>query len=254
MIVFLTFSKGDYRVEAPFIFETTTQQVVAAPFNTFIKEVLAVPGDGVQGGHTVLGILETSELRLELAALRAEQLGYQKQFAASMRDRKTAEAQIAQTQSDKLAARIRLLEQHIGQATLIAPITGQVVSEDLKGQIGAPVETGTILFEIARIESLRAELYVPEEFIEKVTVEQQGELATVGHPDQRIPFIIERINPIAEVVEDRNVFKMRARLGEMREWMRPGMEGVAKIFVEKRPYLWIMSHRLTNWLRLKLWL
>jgi hypothetical protein len=252
--VLVTFLKGDYRIEAPFVFEAATRQVVVAPFDTFIKSISAVTGDEVHAGKTILGVLDTSELRLKLAALKAEQLGYQKQTAASMRDRKTAEAQMAHAQSDKLAATIRLLEQNIGQATLVAPIAGRVVSEDLKKQIGAPVEKGDILFEIARIESLRAELYIPEDLIAGVRVGQKGELASVGHPDQRIRFVVERINPIADVVDDRNVFTVRVRLLETRAWMRPGMEGIAKISAGKRRYVWIWSHRLTNWLRMKLWL
>ena len=163
------------------------------------------------------------------AALKAEQLGYQKQMAASMRDRQTAEAQIAGAQSDKVAAEIRLIERKIDQAALIAPITGWVVSEDLKQQIGAPVETGKILFEIASIDSLRAELYVPESSIANVAAGQTGELAAVGHPDQKVRFVIERITPIAEVVNHQNVFDVRARILEHLEWMRPGMEGEARM-------------------------
>jgi hypothetical protein len=129
-----------------------------------------------------------------------------------------------------------------------------VVSEDLKRQIGAPVETGKILFEIARVEELRAELYVPEDSIASVAVGQAGELASVSHPEQKIQFQVERINPIAEVVNSKNIFKVRARLLEQHAWMRPGMEGIAKITAEKKSYLWMGFHRLTNWLRMKLWL
>jgi multidrug efflux pump subunit AcrA (membrane-fusion protein) len=189
-----------------------------------------------------------------LAAVKAEQLGYLKQMSAAMRDGKTAEAQIAQAQSEKSAAEMRLLERHIEQATLVAPITGRVVSEDLKRQIGAPVETGKILFEIARIEALRAELYVPEESITRVAVGQLGELASVSHPEQRIQFQVERINPIAEVVKSQNVFRVRAHLLEQHAWMRPGMEGIARIMAGEKSYLWMGFHRLTNWLRMKLWL
>ena len=254
LALFLTLAKGDYRIDASFIFEAPLQQAVVAPFNTFLKSVAVDPGDEVEAGKDILGMLDTSDLRLKLAALKAEQLGYLKQMTAAMRDGKTAEAQIAQAQSEKSAAEIRLLEQHIDQATLVAPITGRVVSEDLKRQIGAPVETGKILFEIARIDALRAELYVPEESITSVTVGQEGELASVSHPDQRIRFSVERINPIAEVVNSQNVFKVRARLLEQHAWMRPGMEGIAKIMAGKKHYLWIGFHRLTNWLRMKLWL
>jgi multidrug resistance efflux pump len=253
MVVFLATAKGDYRIKTSFALEAQNQQVVVAPFDTFTKSVSVEPGDRVEGGKTILGTLETSELRLKLAALKAEQLGYQKQMTASMRDRKTAEAQIAQAQSDKVAAEIRLIERKIAQADLVSPITGWVVSEDLKQQIGAPVETGKILFEIAGIDSLRAELYVPESSIANVATGQDGELASVGHPDQKVRFVIQRINPIAEVVNNQNVFRVRARILENLEWMRPGMEGEARISACKKSYLWIASHRLVNWLRMKLW-
>ena len=253
MAVFFTTAKGDYRINAAFAFEARNQQVVVAPFDTFTKSVSVEPGDRVEGGKTILGTLETSELRLKLAALKAEQLGYQKQMAASMRDRQTAEAQIAGAQSDKVAAEIRLTERKIDQAALVAPITGWVVSEDLKQQIGAPVETGKILFEIASIDSLRAELYVPESSIAGIAVGQTGELAAVGHPDQKVRFVIERITPIAEVVNHQNVFSVRARILEHLEWMRPGMEGEARISAGEKSYIWIASHRLVNWLRMKLW-
>jgi multidrug resistance efflux pump len=250
---FLTFAKGEYRVEAPFVFEASVQQVVVAPCDTFIKMVAVESGDSVEAGKTVLGVLETSELRLKLAALKAEHLGHQKQVAASMRDGNTAEAQMAQAQCDKVAAEISLLELNLSQGTLIAPITGRIISEDLKRQIGAPVETGTILFEIAPIESLRAELYVPEDLIADVNEGQAGELAAVGHPDQRVRFVVERINPIADVVNQHNVFRVRAQLREQSAWMRPGMEGIAKISVGRERYAWIASRRLVNWLRMKLW-
>jgi len=181
-------------------------------------------------------------------------LGYQKQRAASMRDGKTAGAQIAQAQSDKLAADIRLTEYHSDQAMLVAPITGWIVSEDLKRRLGAPVETGDVLFENARIDSLRADLYVPEASIAQVEAGQTGELVSVGRPDQKIRFTVERINPIAEVVNQKNVFNISAKLLDEADWMRPGMEGLAKISVGKRRTVWIWSHRLTNWLRMKLWI
>ncbi len=252
-VLLLAMLKGDYRIKAPFTFEARHQLAVVAPFDSFAKEILVEPGDRVEGGQTRLGALETSELRLQLAALKAEQLGYRKQMAAAMRDRNTAEAQIARAQSDKAGAQISLIEKKIEQATLVAPITGWVISEDLKQQTGAPVETGEILFEIASIDALRAELYVPETAIASVMPAQTGELASVGHPDQKVGFVVERINPIAEVIGHQNVFRVRARLIEHRDWMRPGMQGEGRISAGEKSYLWIVSHRLVNWLRMKLW-
>jgi len=113
--------KGDYRIDAPFIFEAPLQQAVVAPFGTFLKSVEVDPGDEVEGGKDILGLLDTTDLRLKVAALKAEQLGHLKQMSAAMRDGRTAEAQIAQALSEKSGAEIRLLEQHISQGTLMAP-------------------------------------------------------------------------------------------------------------------------------------
>jgi len=253
-LMLLATMNGAYRIDAPFTLKAQHRQVVAAPFDTFSKTVRVEPGDRVQDGQTVLGTLDTVELRLQLAALMAEQLGYRKQMTAAMRDQKTAEAHIAEAQIQEVEARIGLIQSRIDQARLVAPIDGWVVSEDRKQKIGAPVETGEILFEIAGIDSLRAELYVPETAITDLSVGQEGLLAAVGHPDQKVALVIERIYPIAEVIDNRNVFRVRARILEQPEWMRPGMEGEAKISAGRKTWLWLATHRLVDWVRMKLWL
>jgi multidrug efflux pump subunit AcrA (membrane-fusion protein) len=253
LIVILIFAKGPFRAEAPFALEATYQQVVCASFDGYIKSVNVEVGDPVTE-KTILAELDTAELRLQLAAAKAEQAGYRKQFAAAMRDVETAQAQIAQANSDKAQAQIDLLNYLIEQGKIISPISGAVVKGDLKRQIGAPVKTGDVLFEVTPLESLRAELLVPEDQIFDISMGQEGYLATVSYPGERIKFVVERINPMAEVVNNRNVFKVRVRLLETRPWMRPGMEGVAKISIGKRRYVWIWTRRIVNWLRMKLWL
>jgi len=251
--VFLIFAKGDYRAEAPFVLEATQQQVIPAPFDGFLNSVSVVPGDPVVADETILAGLDSSDLRLQLAEARAERLAHQKQAAAAMRDAKTAEAQIARAEADKVAARIGLLEHHIRRARIVSPVSGCVMSGDLKRRIGAPVKTGDVLFEVAPLELLRATLSVPEDDIAEVRRGQHGELAA-SDPGRRVGFVVERINPVAEVVDQRNVFKVRVRLLEIEPWMRPGMEGVAKITVGRRRYAWLWTRRLVNWLRMKLWL
>ena len=253
-ILFLIFAKGQFRPNAPFVLEATYQQVVPAPFDGYIKHVDVEVGDVVEGGSSILGGLDTAELRLSLASAKAEKASYIKQAAAAMRDGETAQAQIAQANADKIQAQIELLEYQIGQASLVSPISGVVVKGDLKREIGAPVKVGDVLFEVCPLESLRAQLMVPEDTIYDIKVGQEGYLATASYPGQRIKFEVERINPIAEVVNKRNVFKVRIRLLEIHSWMRPGMEGIAKVSVGKRRYVWIWTRKIVNWIRMKLWL
>ena len=113
---------------------------------------------------------------------------------------------------------------------------------------------GDILFEVTPLNALRAEILVSEDQILDIETGQSGNLATVSFPDQRIPFEVELVSPMAEVVNNRNIFKVRVQLQDTRDWMRPGMEGVAKIDIGKRRYIWIWTRKLVNWVRLKLWL
>jgi len=81
-----------------------------------------------------------------------------------------------------------------------------------------------------------------------------GDLAAVSHPDQHLRFEVERIDPVAQVVEGRNVFNVRGRLIDHRSWLQPGMEGVARVEIDERSYAWIWTRDLVNWVRMKLWL
>jgi GAF domain-containing protein/biotin carboxyl carrier protein len=252
--IFLVFAKGNYRAEASFVLEGTQRQVVPAPFDGYLKAVHVEVSDPVQAGQTSLAELDTAELRLKLAEAKADKAGYLKQMDAAMRDGETAQAQIAEANANKAQAQIDLFDYLIGQARLVSPLSGTVVEGDLKRQIGAPVKTGDILFEVTPLESLRAVLHVREDQITEVRVGQKGTLATASYPAQRIVFEVERVNPMAEVVKQKNVFKVRVRLLELYPWMRPGMEGVAKIDLAKRSYAWIWTRKIINWVRMKFWL
>ena len=44
----------------------------------------------------------------------------------------------------------------------------------------------------------------------------------------------------------------QVRLADVPAWMRPGMEGVAKVDIDRRTYAWLWTRRLVNWVRMKL--
>lgn len=253
-IVCVLFFKGTYKAEAPFTLEATCQQVIPAPFDGYINSVHVEVGDTIEGHKTVLATLDTAELQLELAKAMAEKEGFLRQYAEAMRDNEIAQAQMAKADSDKTDAHIQLLNYHMEQAQLISPIKGTVVKGDIKRRIGAPVKAGDVLFEVTPLESLRAELQVPEDQILHVRVGQTGNLATYSYPSRRLRFEVEKINPVAEVINKRNAFKVQVKLLETADWMRPGMEGVAKIHTDPKPYAWIWTRKATNWIRMKLWI
>ncbi|MEC9373327.1 MAG: GAF domain-containing protein, partial [Planctomycetota bacterium] len=164
-ILFLVFVKGMYKVESTFALQATERHVVPAPFNGYLAEVNVDVGDPVAAEETLLARLDTAELRLQLAQSRAEQARFVKEASIARRDGEIARAQIAEASAAEAGARIDLLTHQIEQAAIHSRIDGVVVGGELKRLLGAPVQTGNVLFEIAPIEALRADLLVPEDQI-----------------------------------------------------------------------------------------
>jgi multidrug resistance efflux pump len=253
-ILFFTFAQGPDYIDSSFRIEASERRIVPAPFDGYLDRVHVEPQDRVEAGQTVLAELERSELKLQLAPLKYERVEYLKQAATALRDGKNAEAQIAQAKADSLQARIDVIEHRIDQTRITCPIDGVVLRGELKQQQGAPVSKGDVLFEVAPLANLRAELMVPEDRIGDLQVGDTGELATAASPGEYLPFVVERINPMAEVKDERNVFRVRVRLEQRTAGLFPGVEGAARVKVGREHYAWLWTRDLIHWVRMKLWI
>lgn len=252
-VLFFCFARGTYKVSSSFVVRPVRQRVIAAPYDGFLQRVEVRPGHLVEAEQTLLARLKTEDLRSQLSAREAEQKSHLKEAAAAQRDGKIARAHIAEAKAEQAEAECELLRTRIGKAELRSPIAGVVLSGDHVRDVGGPVKLGDTLFEVAPLESLEAHLYVPEDDVPDVKEGQKGKLAIEGYPDRKVPFTVEKITPTARMRKQRNVFRVRARLDSIPPWMRPGMEGVAKVHVERRLLIHIWTRRLVNWVRMKLW-
>ena len=72
-------------------------------------------------------------------------------------------------------------------------------------------------------------------------------------PGESIGFTVETITPVSEAIDGQNAFRVEARLDSIDQRLRPGMEGIAKTQVDRRLLLWIWTHKLMDWIRLKAW-
>lgn len=253
-LAFVILAQGVYRVQAPFRIQAVEMRVAPAPFDGYVREVFVEEGDVIEAAGAPLVRLDDTQLRLQLAASEAERAAREREAAIAMRERREADAQIARALARKAGAQADLHRSQIGQALVAAAAPGVVLEGDLREQLGAPVRTGDVLFKIAPLSALRADIFVPEGSVGDVLVGQRGELATASYPDRRIPFEVVRIDPLAELRQERNVFRVQVRLDQTPEWIRPGMEGVARVDVERRSYLAIWTRDLVNWVRMKLWI
>jgi hypothetical protein len=134
-----------------------------------------------------------------------------------------------------------------------APFSGVVVTGDLSQKLGSPVKQGDVLFEIAPLDTYRIVLQVDERDISSMVIGQKGNLRLSSVPERAFAFTVLNVTPVATAKEGRNYFRVEARFAETPSHLRPAMEGVGKIDIDRRRLVWIWTHEALDWVRLKLW-
>ena len=156
---------------------------------------------------------------------------------------------ILRAKVEQADASLALVKEKLARAQIKAPIEGVVVRGDLSQSLGAPVKRGDVLFEVAPLDNYRVVLQVDEPDIAQVQPGQAGRLSLASLPHLKFPFTVERVVPTSTAEDGRNFFAVEARLDEPANNLRPGMAGVGKIEVGRRPLIWIWTHRLSDRLK-----
>src|SRR5262249_16661137 len=248
---FATF-RADYRVAATTVLEPEVRRAVLAPFEGYIADAPRRAGELVRGGE-VLCTLDDRDLKLERLKWRSQREKYAKQYQQALAQRNAALVQIITAQLAQAEAELALVEDQLERTQLRAPFDSLVVSGDLSQSIGAPVERGKVLFEVAPLEAYRVILEVDERDIAEVADGQEGHLVLAAFPNEPLPFTVTKVTPVSTARAGRNYFRVEARLAQASARLRPGMEGIGKVAVDRRLLLWMWTHQAVDWLRLRLW-
>jgi multidrug efflux pump subunit AcrA (membrane-fusion protein) len=246
------FWTAPYRVTAEAVIEGSVQHAVVASFNGFIREAPVRPGDVVAAGQLVAA-LDDRELALERLRWVTERQRRVIEYDRALSDRNRAETRALASMIEQAEAQIRLVDEQLGRTRLTAPFAGLVVSGDLTQSIGAAVQRGQTLLEIAPVDDYRVVLQVEESQIGDIRAGGAGTLVATSLPHQAYPVSIARITPVSTAREGRNTFRVEARLERPVPELRPGMRGVAKIEIDTRRVIWTWTRAAQNWARLALW-
>jgi RND family efflux transporter MFP subunit len=226
--------------------------MISAPFNSYIKEASVRAGDVVSKGQ-ILCTLDDRDLRLERQKWLSQRSQFQRQRQEAFANHERALVNIINAQLEQAAAQLELLEAQLARTRIQAPFDGIVVKGDLSQMLGSMIAQGEVLFEIAPLNAYRLILKVDERRITDVAVGQEGKLMLASLPQEHYPFIIRKITPQAMAEEGQNTFRVEAQLVEISPHLRPGMEGVGKISVDRRRLISIWTRDLVEWFKLWLW-
>lgn len=261
-MAFVTFYTTTYRPSAEAIIEPRVRRLVSAPFDGMILAL----GEGIDVNKQVkagdlLVQLDTKEYELGLADALGKVQQAQTQAAAARKAKDAGKIAQAEEQAKQAQAEADVYIYRINKSRITAPIDGTIIAGDLKDKVGSTIKLGELMMQIAEMDDLIVTARVDERDIALVKAafedgRGKGEIATKGRPDDPMAFEIERIVPLAQALEGKNVFEVRGTLKatpQQTSTLRPGIEGVAKLDTERRSLLWIGTRRIVDQVRLWLW-
>ncbi len=226
---------------------------VSPPFAGRLDEVFVKPGDTVEAGVTPLFALDTREDRLEWQAAVGETQRLRLQADAARFQGKTGEAAQFEARLRAAEADARRLQERIDLATVRAPISGVVTQGLLDDRLGEVVQPARPLLEVARLDTITAIALIPEAGIARVQIGQHGTMVVTARPAEKIGFTVTRITPASEVLEQKNVYRVEVELIDPPPWLRPGMEGQAKVWGRRTNLFTIYTRPLFDAVRLRFW-
>ncbi|HEV2517588.1 MAG TPA: efflux RND transporter periplasmic adaptor subunit [Devosia sp.] len=252
VVAILSFWTDTFHVVADAQLEPAERRSVVSAYDGYVQTASARAGDLVKAGEE-LASLEDRELSLERLRWVTERQQHQFEYDRALAAGQPANINIVKTQIEQADAQIRLIDEQIARTRLIAPFDGLVVRGDLSQRIGASVGRGETLFELSPLSGYRVVVTVGERDIGELTVGQPGEAVFASLPEEPIPIAIDRITPVAQEQAGGVGFRVEATISGDLSRLRPGMTGVARVAIDRRPVISIWLRPFLDWLGLVWW-
>ncbi|TWU43039.1 HlyD family secretion protein [Novipirellula aureliae] len=232
-----------YRIACTARVKPMSQRMVAAPFEAVLLSSRIKPGTSVRAGD-VLASLDGRPLRMEREAIAAEIQQAAKEHDTALATGKVAEAQQAKLRQRQLMRSFELLSDRLNRLQIVSPIDGIVISGELSQFVGAPLELGQSLFEIAPLESMTIEVEIPAYEIGYVKANADTRIRFPAVGGRSIEAPLSELYPAAEIRDDQNIFIGKVEVENRDGKLRPGLKGNATTYGPIRPWVW-------SWIRSK---
>jgi len=179
--------------------------------------------------------LHSAEMQLRLA--EAEVVAAQAALDELKAGPTEEEVAVAEAQVHQAEAAVRLIDAQIAQLTLIAPMDGTVTSRSR--QVGETATAGAPLLTIANLDEVTLVVYIPENRIGQIRLDQEVEVRVDSFPERVFVGQVASIAGEAEFTprnvqtqEERVnlVFAIKVRISNPDHALKPGMPADATFF------------------------
>jgi multidrug resistance efflux pump len=166
------------------------------------------------------------------------------------------EIEATQAEVSRLEAQRLYLEEQLELSRIVSPSSGIITTPKLKERVGQYLEKGELIAEVFELETIRAEIPIPEKEIADVKVGQEVVLKARSYPGESVYGRVTSIAPMARADDTGLAGKtilVTTELENSSLLLKPEMTGTAKIYCGKRRILDLMTRRLARYFKVEFW-
>jgi len=188
-------------------------------------------------------------------------------FAVALQELRTAEANLAKVRAPARQSEIRIAETEVArleadltyqrrlleEATIMAPVAGRIVTENVHLMRGRFMEAGAAFLEIENHEIAQAEVAIAEADIGLVEIGDKVRLKVWADTNRERIGTVVSVAPVAEAETFGRTFRVKTELANGDGFFRPGMTGYAKIDGAEMPAWRALTRLLDRFFRIEVW-
>ncbi len=252
LLLFLSFYKTDYRLPAEVTLTSQIRQSIVAPYDGYIENAEFRAGDTVDENQ-VLVALDKKDLQLERLKWLSQQEKLNRHYQEALSKHERAKLNVLQAQKDQSEVQLSLVDMQLNRADIKSPISGRIINGDLSNRLGGAVTRGEELFEVAPLESYRIILLVKQNRISEVQEKQIGKVYFTALAGEEYAFKVTKITPVTVAKDGETYYQVEGTLDKPDEQLQLGMEGVAKVLIDERRLISVLTRDFSEWLKLQWW-
>ena len=217
-----------------------------------VATVVHREGDRVAAGE-VIATLKDESYAATLAAARTSLELAHSEVARARAESNAAAVFDAEARADEARARIALEEDRLSRTRLLAPASGIIVTPRIEERVGQLLARGAEFCVVADLQTVTAEVAVPES---DAALVQAGGAATLKfnpYPSQLFRGAVERVAPqVREEGEDRFVIA-QVRIPNTEGVLKTGMLGTGKVSAGRHQLVTVLFRKPARYLWTKIW-
>jgi multidrug resistance efflux pump len=233
--------------------EAQDRRIISAPFDGFLADAPFQLGDVIEPGALILG-MEDSDLVLQAAQIQSERDEVEAEIQTARSQRDTARVQSLVAQRRQVAVQLDLAERQLDLAQFVSTDHAAVVGGDAWRRVGGRVRLGEPLLEVASPDTFRLLVFIDEDWVADLGVDNAGTLLLTAYPSVRIPVTLRGITSDPQMREGVNTFPAWMDFDGLPDVeLLDGMRGVVRIDGGRTNMLAAYMRGTARWLRRTVW-